>query len=157
MKNADDACSLGKIYTNLNVIVSQSCTSDQAFTVGPGSGLSLSKYFGPIWACNTKLFTTFRVTIFIFRDVQLLCSSHWLLWEKWLLISLQLILFANAPALFCSLLGSVSHSFWEGESGQEISTRWLCFEKINLWSDSWLVLRNDSLQTGFSCLWRNPG
>jgi len=39
---------------------------------------------------------------------------------------LQLFLFANTAAFFCSLLGLVSHSFWEGDSvGEVISTWWL--------------------------------
>jgi len=67
-------------------------------------------------------------------------------------IFLQLILFANTAAFFRSLLGLVSHSFREGDSGEEISTQWRCFEKINHLRDSWLVLRNDGLQTGFLCL-----
>jgi len=33
---------------------------------------------------------------------------------------LQLILFANTAAFFSSLLGLVSHSFWEGDRGEEI-------------------------------------
>jgi len=49
-----------------------------------------------------------------------------------------------------SLLGLVSHCFWEGNSGEEISTRWRCVEKINHSRDSWLILR--SLQAGFSYL-----
>jgi len=31
---------------------------------------------------------------------------------------------------------------------------WHCFEEINHSRDSWLVSRNDGLQTGFSCLQR---
>jgi len=61
---------------------------------------------------------------------------------------LQLTLFANTAAFFYSLLGLVSHCFWEGDSGVEISTRWRCVEKINHSRDAWLVLR--SLQAGFS-------
>ena len=34
---------------------------------------------------------------------------------------LQLILFANTAVFFHSLLGLVSHCFWEGDSGEEIS------------------------------------
>jgi len=64
-------------------------------------------------------------------------------------IFLQLIPFANTAAFCCSLLGLVPHSFREGNSDMEISTRWLYFEKINHLRDSWLV-RNDGLQTGFS-------
>jgi len=70
-----------------------------------------------------------------------------------IVIFLQHILFANTAAFFCSLLGLVSHSFWEGDSGDDITSRgWYCVEKINHSRDSWLVLRNDDLQTVFSCL-----
>jgi len=37
-------------------------------------------------------------------------------------IHLQQILLANTAAFFCSLLELVSHSFWEGDIGEEIST-----------------------------------
>jgi len=40
-----------------------------------------------------------------------------------IVIFLQLILFANTAAFFCSLLGLVSLCLWEGDSGEEISTR----------------------------------
>jgi len=60
-------------------------------------------------------------------------------------IFLQLILLANTAAFGYYLLGLVSHSFWEGESGEEISARWRCFEKINHLHDSWFVWRNDDL------------
>jgi len=65
-----------------------------------------------------------------------------------IVIFLQVILFANRAAFFYSLLGLVSPCCWEGDSGEEISTRWCCVEKINHSRDSWLVLR--SLQAGFS-------
>jgi len=48
-----------------------------------------------------------------------------------IVIFLHLFLFANTAAFFCSPLGLVSHSFWEGDSGEEISTRWSCVGKIN--------------------------
>jgi len=38
-----------------------------------------------------------------------------------IVIFLQLILLANTAAFFCSLLGLVSHSFSEGDSGEEIT------------------------------------
>jgi len=69
-------------------------------------------------------------------------------------IFLQLILFANTAAFFCSLLGLVSHCFWEGDSGEEISTRQRCVKKINHSRDYWLVLRR--LQVGYSYLQRYP-
>jgi len=70
---------------------------------------------------------------------------------------IQVILFANTAAFLCSLMGLVSHWFWEGDSGEEISTRWRCVEKINHLRDSWLILGNDDLQTGFSCQKRYHG
>jgi len=65
-------------------------------------------------------------------------------------IFFQLILFANTAAFFCFLPGLVSHSFREGDRGEEINTRWLWLKAINHLRDSWLVLR--SLQAGMSCL-----
>jgi len=56
-----------------------------------------------------------------------------------IVIFLQLILFTNTAAFFYSLLGLVSHCFWEGDSGEKISTRWRCVEKTNHSRDSWLV------------------
>jgi len=65
-----------------------------------------------------------------------------------IVIFLQLILFANTAAFFYSLLELVSRCVWEGDSGEEISTRWRCVEKIDHSRDSWLVLR--SLQASHS-------
>jgi len=52
--------------------------------------------------------------------------------------------FWGAMALLAPLatpmLGLVSHCFWEGDSSEEISTRWHCLEKLNHSRDSWLVL-----------------
>jgi len=45
----------------------------QEFRVGPGSGLSLSKYFVPAYK---TFFVTLRVTTFFFRGVDLLCSPR---------------------------------------------------------------------------------
>ena len=53
-----------------------------------------------------------------------------------IVIFLPLILFANTAAFFYSLLGLVSHCFWEGNSGEEISTQWRCVENINHSRDS---------------------
>jgi len=53
-----------------------------------------------------------------------------------IVIFLQLILFANTDALFRSLIRLVSHFFKNFDSGEEISTRWRCFEKINHLHDS---------------------
>jgi len=49
-----------------------------------------------------------------------------------IVIFIQMILFANTAAFCCPLLGLVSHSFWEGDSGEAISTRWHCFEDQSL-------------------------
>jgi len=57
-----------------------------------------------------------------------------------IVIFLELILFANTAAFFYSLLGLASHCFWEGDCGEEISTRWRCVKKINHSRDSKLVL-----------------
>jgi len=56
----------------------QSCKSGRDFWVGPGSGLSLSKYFGLISGLHRKLFIALAVpvTIFFFHDVDLLCSPR---------------------------------------------------------------------------------
>ena len=83
---------------------------------------------------------------FFFRCVDLLClPQKFCEWSH--CDFLQLILFANTAAFFYSLLGLVSHSFWGGDSGEEITRRWRCVEKINHSRDSWLVLR--SLNVGF--------
>jgi len=44
-------------------------------------------------------------------------------------IFLNLILFARTAAFFYSLLGLVSHYFWEGDSSVEISTRYTLLPK----------------------------
>jgi len=67
---------------------------------------------------------------------------------------LQLILFANTTVFFCSLLGLVSHCFWEGDSREEIITWWRCVENINDSRHSLLVLR--SLQASFTYLQSYP-
>ena len=109
----------------------QSYKSSWAYRVGPGWGMSLSKYFDPMRVCIQKFFITLRAT------------TH-----NVIVTFLQLIPFANTAAFFYSLLGWVSHCSWEGDNGEEISTRWRCVEKINHSCDSWFVLRN--LQAGFS-------
>jgi len=130
----------------------QSYKSGRAFRIELGSGLSLSKYFGLISDLHTKLFYGIRST----------GNDFFLSWSRFvvltavtsvsevIVISLELILFANTAALYSSLLGLVSHTFRECDSGKEISTRWLCLKEINHSRDSWIVLR--SLQAGLSCL-----
>jgi len=56
-----------------------------------------------------------------------------------IVIFLQLILFATTAAFSYSLLGLVSHCFWEDDNGEEIRTRWRCVEKINHSLHSWLL------------------
>ena len=115
---------------------------------GSGSGLSFSKYFGPISSLHTRRFYNIKRNDF-FREVDLCAHrSNFCEWSD--CDFLQIILFANTVAFFYSLLRLVSHPFWEGDSGEEISTWWRCDEEINHSRDSWLVLR--SLQAGFSCL-----
>jgi len=66
-----------------------------------------------------------------------------------IVIFLQLILFASTAAFFYSLLvlGLVSYCFWEGDNGEEISTRWRCVEKINHSRDSWLEAYKPAFHT----------
>ena len=117
---------------------SQSCNSGRAFRVRPGSGLTLwkSKCFQAISGLHTKLFYNIHSNVFFFCDVQLLCSTA----VEVIVILLQLILFANIAAFFCSPLGLVSHSFWAGEQGGEIRTTWPCFKNINHLHDSTIRL-----------------
>ena len=51
-------CRVEHFYEPLNRSnpFNQSCKTARAFRVGPGSGLSLSKWFGPITDLHTKLF-----------------------------------------------------------------------------------------------------
>ena len=44
------------------------------------------------------------------------------------------IVFTVTMFSFVTLLGLVSHAFWEGESGEEISTRWNCVGKITTYA-----------------------
>ena len=123
---------------------------------GPGSGLSLSKCFGPISGLHAKTF----------YDIQ--SKDVFISWCRFVVLTtvtsmsevigtfLQLILFENTAAFFCSSLGLVLHCFWEGDSGQEVSTRCRCFGKINHVGDSWVALRNYGLQARCSCLYRYP-
>ena len=75
---------------------------------------------GQFRACIQNFFIT-RKTTFVFSDVTSV--------NEVIVIFLQRILFANTAAFFYFLLGLVSHCFWEGDCGEEISTRWRCVEK----------------------------
>jgi len=91
----------------------QTCKSGRAFRVGPGSGLSLSKCFGPISGTHTQVFIPFEVTIFLSSSTFVLITGVTSVSDV-IVIFLQLIPFENTAAFFCSLLGLVSHSFPEG-------------------------------------------
>jgi len=131
---------------------SQSETFDTVQTaelqVWPGSGLSLSKYF---WACIQNAFYNIK------------SNEFFLSWRRFVVLTAVTSVsevsdcnFSSSNSVckqavfFFSLLGLVSHYFWEGDSGKEISMRWHCVEKINHSRDPWLVLR--SQQAGFSYL-----
>jgi len=106
----------------------------------PGSGLDFWNCFGLISGLNTKLFITFRVTVFSFHDVDPTFAHLDDFREYNDCDFLQLVLFANTDAFFRPLLELVSCSFWEGDSGEEISMLWRCFENTNHLCDSWLIL-----------------
>jgi len=91
----------------------QSCKSGRAFRVGPGSGLILSKCFGPAYNNIQSNYFFFRDRFVVLTVVSFVSAV--------IVIFLQLILLANTAAFFCSLLGLVSHSFSEGDSGEEIT------------------------------------
>ena len=122
------------------------------FSGRAGLGLKFVKIFQ---ACIKKLFYNNKSNDFFFswRRFAVVLTAVTSVSEV-IVIFLKLILFANTATFFYSLLGLVSHCFWEGNSGEEISTRWRCVEKINHSHDPWLVLR--SLQAGFSYLKSYP-
>ena len=98
------------------------------------SGLILSKCFGPIAGLHTKFFNNTEINnFFSWRTVVVLNIVTFA--SEVMAIFLQLILLANTAAFGCYLLGLVLHSFWEGDSGEEISTHqsltWflVCFKK----------------------------
>ena len=130
----------------------QSCKSGRAFRIGPGSGLSSSKCFGPISRLHTQVSYTIRSNDFFLSWSAFVLLNAVTCVSEVIVIFLQLILFANTALFFCSLLGLVSHTFSESESDEEISTPWHCVEKINHLRDSSHVLRSDGLQSGVSCL-----
>ena len=110
-----------------------------------GLGLILPKHFGPIAGLHTKFFNNTKSNNFFLPWRTFVVLNAVTFVSEVMAIFLQPILLANTAAFGCYLLGLLSHSFWEGDSGEEISTRWRCFEKINHLRDSWFVLRNDGL------------
>jgi len=123
----------------------QSCKSSRAFQVGPGSGLSLSKCFGPLSGLYTQVWYTIR------------SNDFFLSWSTFILLTVVTCEwidrdFSSANSIWkhtCVLLFSagisVTHFF--RRRCEEISTRWHWVEKINRSRDSSLVLRNDGLQS----------
>jgi len=107
----------------------QSCKSGRTFRIGPGSGLSLSKYFGLISGLHTKRFCSIRSNDFFLSWGRFVVLTAVTSVSEVIVIFFQLILFANTAAFFFSLVGLVSHSFWQGDSGEEISTQWLCLKE----------------------------
>ena len=89
----------------------QSHKSGQAFRVGPGSGLSLSKYFGPISGLHTQLFYNIKSNDFFLSWRRFVVLTTMTAVSEVIVIFLQLFLFANTAAFFYSLLGLVSHCF----------------------------------------------
>jgi len=113
----------------------QSYKSGRAFRVGPGSSLSLSKYFGHAYK------------IFLKHSEQRLFTTVTSVSEV-IVIFLQLILFANTAAFFYSLLGLVS-LFLRRDSGEEISTGWrrVCFSGQAQVVQKSLMIKKQTLNT----------
>jgi len=109
------------------------------------SGLKFVKIFR---ACIQNFFYNIKSNDFFLSWRRFVVLNAVTSVSELIVIFVQLILFANTVAFCYSLQELISHCFWEGESGEEISTRWCCVENINQSRDSWLVSR--SLQAGFS-------
>jgi len=123
-------------------------------SVGPGSGLTLSKYFGPISDLHSKLFYNIRSNNFSISWHTFVVPTAALLWLKWLWFSS-----ANSICkLSCVSLFSARVSLTlmlrrrQRWGNQDAARDEFCFEKINHLRNSWLVLRNDGRETGFPCL-----
>jgi len=92
-------------------MLSRSRVVSRAGVFGSGQvGLKLSKYFGPAYKTfyniqNNGIFLSWRT----FTGFTAVASV-----SEVIVIFLQLILFANTAAFFCSPLRLVSHPFWEG-------------------------------------------
>jgi len=80
---------------------------------GPGSGIRLPKCDGPISGLHTKLFYNIQSNDFFLSWSAFVLFTVVFSVNEVIVIFLQLILFANTAAFFCSLLGLVSHSFWQ--------------------------------------------
>ena len=103
-----------------------------AFRVGPGSGLTLPKCFGPTSGLHTKLFYNIQIHNFFlsWRMFVVLTAVNSV--SEVIVIFLRLILFANTTTFVCSLLGSVSRTVFEKvTAARKLEQGWPCFEKIN--------------------------
>jgi len=141
-------CSTPAVFKCMVVTPRGSVPSTAELLVGAAFSGRLSKCFGPISGLHTKLFYNIKSNYFFLPWRTFVVLTGELLWVKWLWF-FQLILFANTAAFFCSLLGLASNSFWEGSSGNEISTRWLCVKKINHSRDVCFVLKTMAHKTTF--------
>jgi len=94
-----------------------------------GFELKFVKCFRPILGLHPKLFYNIQSNDFFFREVDLLCSRRWHLWVKIVIFFLQLNLFANTAAFFCSLLGVMLHSFWEGHRVRKLAGNGIASKK----------------------------
>ena len=90
-------------------------------------------FWGRFRACIQKFFITFKVTIFFFRDVYLLCSSRWLQWVKWLWFFFNWFLNCKRSCVFLFF----TRISLTRDSGGEIIMLCCCVEKINHLRESW--------------------
>ena len=96
--------------------------------VRPGSGFS-PKCFRSISSLNANIFVTFRVTIFL-NFVMYICCVHRSDFCEWSDCDfLQLYLFANTAAFFCSLLRLVTHFFEKMASVRKLARDGVALKK----------------------------
>ena len=100
--------------------------------------------------CIQNFFITTRATIFFFRDVHFLCPPRLLLWVN--LSSANSICKHRYVVLFSARISLTLLQRRRQRWGNR--ARLHCLEEINHSRESWLVWRNDCLQTGLSCLER---
>jgi len=130
----------------------QGCKSSRDFRIGPGSGLSLSKYFGLISGLHKKLFYSIRST----------GNDFFLSWRRFVVLT-AVTSVSEVIMIFFSANSVCKHSsviFFSARISLTLSLRrrqrWgnshamALPQEINHSRDSWLVLR--SLQAGLSCL-----
>jgi len=127
-----------------NVQLVQSCKLGRAFRVG--FGLMFVNMFRADFGPAYKLFLQHSKYRFLHSWRRFVLLTTMTAVSEVIVTFLQVILSANTAALFRSLLGLVSNSFWEADGVEEISTRWRCYEKTN-------HLRDGLQLTGFSTNW----